>query len=94
MQNKDNLCHCGEELHYNSPKEKELEPIVLGIIAEMGRYMKITVGGHTWRVDRHYAALHGVKGKDLATLGFEEVEPDIKKAPKKRNKPINKRTMW
>lgn len=67
----DELCHCGKPLHYTSP---EIEAKVRAIVAEKGEYVDITVDGHgTWRVQRHYVALHGVKGNEIADLGFERV---------------------
>lgn len=63
-------CHCGRPLHYSSP---EIRADVERLIAELGPLINVTVGGRTWRVPRHYIALHGLLGAEVATLGFEEI---------------------
>lgn len=63
-------CHCGLELHYS---DKELQKQVDRIIKEFGPYIDVVIDGRTFRVQRHYIALHGIKGKDVAQLGFKEV---------------------
>jgi len=63
------LCHCGRPLHYNNPIAQAL---VERLIKELGPLVSVTVEGRTWRVPRHYIALHGLRGSDVATLGFEE----------------------
>jgi hypothetical protein len=66
-------CHCGEPLHY---KDTLLEAQLTDLTEQLGEYMPVTVDGKTWNVQRHYIALHGIKGKDLSTLGFEEAKQD------------------
>lgn len=67
-------CHCGEALHYtNSALQKQVQEIV----DKFGPYIDVTVAGRTFRVQRHFIALHGIKGKDLSTLGFTEVSNSI-----------------
>ena len=65
-------CHCGLELHYTN---KVLEQQMNEIIEKFGAYIEIQQieTGKRYRVQRHYIALHGVKGKDLGKLGFKEV---------------------
>jgi hypothetical protein len=63
-------CHCGRPLHYT---DATIAALMARLVAELGEYIPITVGGRTWRVQRHYAALHGIRARDLPTLGFEEV---------------------
>lgn len=64
-------CHCGRDLHYS---DKNVKAQVEDIIDRFGPYINITiVDGKTYRVQRHFIALHGIKGKDLANLGFKEV---------------------
>lgn len=63
-------CHCGLELHYT---DKELQKQVQKIVDEFGPYIEVNVAGRKFRVQRHYIALHGIKGKDVAKLGFQEV---------------------
>lgn len=65
-------CHCGRPLHYNDPK---IEAQLKELTQQLGEYMQVTVAGRTFLVQRHYIALHGIKGKDLASLGFKEYHP-------------------
>jgi hypothetical protein len=64
------LCLCGKPLHYTDLKLKEF---VEKQVELMGECTKVTVGGRTWLVPRHYIALHGLKAEDLPYLGLEEV---------------------
>ncbi len=36
-------------------------------------FIEVEVSGRRYKVPRHYIALHGLKGADVAALGFEEV---------------------
>jgi hypothetical protein len=65
------LCHCGEPLHYRYESTRRL---VERFIAAIGQYVNVTVNGRTFRVQRHYIALHGINAADLPSLGFEEIE--------------------
>lgn len=67
------LCHCGKPLHYTSALAKGMTE---KLIEMLGEYVPITVAGdgRTWRVQRHYIALHGIKAAELHTLGFEEIK--------------------
>jgi hypothetical protein len=50
------LCHCGQDLHYTDP---EVRTQVEAIVERFGPYIDVTVaGGKTYRVQRHYIALH------------------------------------
>jgi hypothetical protein len=69
-QNATELCHCGQPLHYTDPK---VETYVRKVIEEQGEYLDITTPEGTYRVQRHFIALHGIKSRDLPTLGFEKV---------------------
>ncbi len=64
------LCHCGKPLHYT---DKQLEADLMALTRDLGEFVPVTVGKRTWRVQRHYIALHGIKGKDVSALGFEEI---------------------
>lgn len=70
------LCPCGQPLHYGSDTARH---IVENYIAKVGATVAISTPEGTWRVPRHYVALHGIKADDLpelaALLGFERVEP-------------------
>ena len=61
------LCHCGKPLHYSDP---ELEKQVDRLVAKLGEFIAVTVGNKTYNVPRHYIALHGINGADIAKLGF------------------------
>ena len=64
------LCHCGKPLHYPSVL---VERTVKKMIQAVGEYVPITVEGRTWKVQRHYIALHGIKAEELPGLGFQEI---------------------
>lgn len=63
-------CHCGRPLHYTDPRVEEQ---VCELIRHAGAYVLITVAGRSFKVQRHYVALHGIQAADLPALGFEEV---------------------
>ena len=63
------FCHCGRPLHYSTPAVRER---VEHLIWLHGPFVDVTVEGRTWRVQRHYLALHGLKARELPELGFEE----------------------
>lgn len=65
------LCFCGLPLHYTDP---EIESHMMKIIKERGEYITIHCNGKSFRVPRHYIALHGLIGKQLENLGFEEIK--------------------
>jgi hypothetical protein len=64
------MCHCGRPVHYTDPV---IERTVRELIRQLGEYIKVTVNGRTWLVQRHYIALHGIKGSELPDLGFQEI---------------------
>lgn len=66
-------CLCGKPVHYS---DKQLEKMMNDLVEQLGPYINVTVDGRTWRVPRHYIALHGIKGKDVSKLGFQEVLND------------------
>lgn len=63
-------CPCGRPLHFTSP---EAERIVRSFVADHGEDLLVTVGDRTWRVSRYWIALHGLKARELPSLGFPEV---------------------
>lgn len=69
-------CPCGKPLHYN---DKNVENNVNKMVKEKGRFIAVTNTENmkTYKVDRHYIALHGLMGKDLDKYGFEEIENEI-----------------
>lgn len=62
------LCHCGKPLHYS---DETVKKHICDLIKELGTHVQIVCEGKTYRVPRHYIALHGINGKDLDKLGFE-----------------------
>lgn len=64
-------CHCGKLLHYWCD---ETEKEMANLVNLMGRYVNVTVGNKTYKVDRHYIALHGIKGAEMDSYGFEEIK--------------------
>jgi hypothetical protein len=64
------LCHCGKPLHYT---DRALEDHVEEMVSRLGEFLEVEVSGRKFLVPRHYIALHGLKGVDVASLGFEEV---------------------
>jgi hypothetical protein len=48
-------CHCGQPLHYS---DKEVQHAMEAMVRDKGPYVPVTVQGRTWRVQRHYIALH------------------------------------
>jgi len=67
------LCHCGEPLHYGNEK---VEKYITNLVEQKGRYVAVMsiMTGKFYKIDRHYIALHGLEGKNLSTLGFEEIK--------------------
>lgn len=59
------LCACGKPLHYSDPRVRaEVERA----IAAVGPTVDITCGAKSYRVQRHYLALHGIASADLERL--------------------------
>lgn len=50
------------------------------MVARLGEYVVVAVGGRKFRVQRHYVALHGIKAAEMDRLGFEEID-DGRAAP-------------
>ena len=58
-------CACGLPLHYRD-KQKQAE--VQALVDELGEWMPVHVGIDRYMVQRHYIALHGLKGNELESL--------------------------
>lgn len=44
------------------------------LVTELGPYVEVTTSaGRTFRVQRHYLALHGITDAELHLLGFVEI---------------------
>lgn len=65
-------CACGRELHYT---DKANQLMVQKLVDQLGENVKViyTGNGKTYLVQRHFIALHGLKGADLPKLGFKEI---------------------
>jgi hypothetical protein len=61
-------CPCGEALHYTSLAHQFA---VERLVAVHGPDVTITTPEGSWRVPRHYIALHGVKAVDLPALAVQ-----------------------
>lgn len=64
-------CWCGRPFHY---KNKEFEKQVCEVVERFGEYITVEQDGKKYQVQRHWIALHGIKGKDISKLGFREVQ--------------------
>ena len=64
------LCPCGRPLHY---RDSKTETMMKFMVRLCGPTITVTTPDGTWRVPRHYIALHGLKADDLPKLGFERV---------------------
>ena len=62
-------CHCGRPLHYSN---WALYAWVEAMIREHGETVVVSLAGRSWKVPRHYLALHGLKASELEKLGFVE----------------------
>ena len=58
-------CACGLPLHY-SDKSKQAE--IQATIDELGEWMPVHIGNDKYLAQRHYIALHGLKGGDVPSL--------------------------
>jgi len=60
------MCHCGKPLHYT---DSAIEAMVRFLIGIHGPTVRVQlVSGESYAVPRHYIALHGLKGAELADL--------------------------
>ena len=61
------LCPCGRELHYSNA---EIANVVRLIIAQSGSLTLVVhaANGHSYRVNKHYIALHGLQATELEDL--------------------------
>ncbi len=54
-------------------EDKDFERQVCEVVECFGEYITVEHDGHKYQVQRHWIALHGIKGKDISKLGFREV---------------------
>lgn len=59
------MCGCGQPLHYSNP---ETQAHVQELINQFGATTVVTTPDGSWRVPRHFIALHGLFGADVAYL--------------------------
>lgn len=69
----DELCFCGRPLHYKHVEQRQLVEMLINLTGDLYVTVTRTTDGRSWRVPRHYIALHGIKSSLLHTYGFEEV---------------------
>ena len=65
------LCPCGKPLHYT---DIQIRHKVQALVDKLGEMITVQCGVKRYKVSRHYIALHGLKGRNLDQLGFEEVK--------------------
>jgi hypothetical protein len=65
MRNNAKRCACGLPLHYTN---KETEAQITKLSDELGEWMPVQVGHERYMVQRHYIALHGLKGNQIQSL--------------------------
>lgn len=78
MTTENNMCACGQPLHYADKKRRMMVEMYN---KNFGEYMAKKVGNKTYLVQRHFLALHCPKDIDLVELapklGFKEVSEKI-----------------
>ena len=70
------MCACGMPLHYSDPEKRKLIESLIKMCGEMVTIIN-SENGRSWRVPRHFIALHGIKMEEMPQLAikyaFEEV---------------------
>lgn len=56
------MCYCGMPLHYSN---REIEAYMHDMVRKHGTHVDIICEGKSYRVPRHYIALHGINGWEL-----------------------------
>lgn len=64
-------CACGQLLHYTDPGLFRVTDL---IVRALGSHIPVNTATGTWRVQRHYIALHGLAASDLPGLSFDRLE--------------------
>jgi hypothetical protein len=69
------MCHCGKPLHYTNSMAFAYTQ---ACIDKLGEYISVvsSVTNKTYKVPRHYIALHGLAGNEIHKLGFKEIKTD------------------
>ena len=71
------LCHCGEPIHY--PNEQTYN-FVEAMDRTYGPMMIVTINDRSWLIPRQYIAAHKLRTVSIETLGFEDVLEGPKRA--------------
>lgn len=58
-------CACGLPLHYSDPA---IQAQVQALVDELGEWVPVHLGNDKYLAQRHYIALHGLKGQDIEDL--------------------------
>jgi len=69
------MCHCGKKLHY---ADKKIEHMMMKFIKESGEFVIVfqVTTGKSYKVPRHFIALHGINERQLGEYGFEQVKAE------------------
>lgn len=59
------MCACGKPLHYTDSGLRELITLMC---KEKGEFITVRTESATYKVQRHFIALHGIKATDLPEL--------------------------
>lgn len=75
---KPGFCQCGRPLHYSN--RSVFEQVQRIVELSEGPFVTVKIlGVGSYRVQRHFIALHGINAKTLEEYGFEKVlEPERK----------------
>lgn len=67
-------CACGLLLHYSNP---DIQRMITKMIAELGPDVPVVWQSRTWRIPRHFIALHGLKAQELPELAVKYGFPEV-----------------
>lgn len=71
-------CHCGRPLHYVSQEIRQFVEEVTKLAGGDPFVTVTTTSGRSFRVQRHYIALHGLSAHEIPDLGFEEITDGVR----------------
>jgi hypothetical protein len=69
------MCACGLPLHYSDPN---IQAIVQKIVDSFGECVIVACGDKSFRVNRHYIALHGLTASELPELAQKGIVEEVK----------------
>jgi hypothetical protein len=67
-------CACGKPLHYSSPA---IQATIQELVDQLGPAVRMHYGQKQYDVQRHFIALHGVRGRDLAALAARGLVQEV-----------------